>query len=73
VLCDAVYGEDDRLLLSQLKLDYRGKRGRPERPLLQRPALHALRVVRAKQVIEAPLPGDLSVLLAQLRRLRPLA
>jgi len=73
VLCDALYGEDDRLLLSQLKLEYRGKRGRPERPLLARPALHAERVVRGDLSVPAPLPGDLSVLLAQLRRLRRLA
>ncbi len=73
VLCDAVYGEDDRLLLSQLKLDYRGKRGRPERPLLQRPALHAARIVRGPLVVVAPLPADLQVVLAQLRRLRRLA
>jgi len=72
-LCDALYGEDDRLLLSQLKLDYRGKRGRPERPLLDRPALHAARLMRGIRVAaEAPLPDDLAVLLAQLRRLRPL-
>jgi 23S rRNA-/tRNA-specific pseudouridylate synthase len=72
VLCDALYGEDDRLLLSQLKLDYRGKRGRPERPLLQRPALHAERFVHGGLAVAAPLPDDLAVLLAQLRRLRPL-
>jgi 23S rRNA pseudouridine1911/1915/1917 synthase len=73
VLCDALYGEDDRLLLSQLKLEYRGKRGRPERPLLARPALHAERVVVGDLSVAAPLPDDLSVLLAQLRRLRRLA
>jgi 23S rRNA-/tRNA-specific pseudouridylate synthase len=72
-LCDALYGEDDRLLLSELKLGYRGKRGRPERPLLARPALHAERFVRGSQVVVAPLPEDLEVLLAQLRRLRRLA
>jgi 23S rRNA-/tRNA-specific pseudouridylate synthase len=73
VLCDALYGEDDRLLLSQLKLDYRGKRGRTERPLLQRPALHAERFVHGGLAVAAPVPDDLAVLLAQLRRLRPLA
>ncbi len=73
VLCDRLYGEDDRLLLSQLKLDYRSKRGRPERPILSRPALHAHRFVHGATVVEAPLPADLVVLLAQLRRLRPLA
>ena len=71
-LCDALYGEDDRLLLSQLKLDYRGKRGRPERPLLARPALHAARFTRPGLAVESPLPAELEVVLAQLRRLRPL-
>jgi 23S rRNA-/tRNA-specific pseudouridylate synthase len=73
VLCDALYGEDDRLLLSALKLDYRGKRGRPERPLLERPALHAERFVHGAHQVTSPLPEDLSVVLAQLRRLRRLA
>jgi 23S rRNA pseudouridine1911/1915/1917 synthase len=44
-LCDKLYGEDDRLLLSQLKLEYRAKRGRPERPILERPFVHAERFV----------------------------
>lgn len=70
-LCDRDYGEDDRILLSQLKLHYRRKRGRPERPLLQRPAVHAARFVRDGLTVEAPLPDDLEVVLAQLRRLRP--
>jgi 23S rRNA-/tRNA-specific pseudouridylate synthase len=77
-LCDASYHEDDRLLLSQLKLHYRPKRGRPERPVLARPALHAQRFTWERPwgedlSVEAPLPEDLTVLLAQLRRLRPLA
>jgi tRNA pseudouridine32 synthase/23S rRNA pseudouridine746 synthase len=71
VLCDRLYGEDDRLMLSQLKLDYRSKRGRPERPILARPALHAARFVHGDLRVESPLPEELSVLLAQLRRLRP--
>ncbi len=70
-LCDALYGEEDRLLLSTLKADYVAKRGRPERPLLAHPALHAERFVHGPLVVAAPLPEDWSVLLAQLRRLRP--
>lgn len=69
-LCDRDYHEDDRLLLSQLKLHYRPKRGRPERALLERPALHAGAFVRGAQRIVAELPEDLEVVLAQLRRLR---
>lgn len=71
-LCDALYGEDDRLLLSQLKIDYRPKRGRPERPVIDRPALHAVAYQHGDLRVEAELPEDLKVLLAQLRRLRPL-
>lgn len=71
-LCDRLYGEDDRILLSQLKLDYRPKRGRPERPILARPALHAGRFVCGGLDVRAELPDDLCVLLSQLRRLRPL-
>ena len=67
-----LYGEDDRLLLSQLKIDYRPKRGKPERPVLARPALHALAFEHAGRRIEAPIPDDFAVLLAQLHRLRPL-
>ena len=72
VLCDALYHEDDRLMLSELKIDYRGKRGRPERPLLDRPALHAGRFVWDGIDITTPLPKDLRVTLEQLRRLRAL-
>ena len=72
-LCDRDYGEDDRILLSQLKLHYRAKRGLPERPLLARPAVHAATFRWAGREVTAPLPEDLDVLLKQLRRLRPLA
>ncbi|MCB9897570.1 MAG: RluA family pseudouridine synthase [Planctomycetes bacterium] len=72
ILCDRDYGEDDRLLMSQLKIGYRRKRGRPERPLLEHPALHAQAFVLDDLRVEAPLPDDMTVLLAQLRRLRGL-
>lgn len=68
VMCDRLYGEDDRLLLSQIKLGYRRKRGSPERPILGRPALHAARFVWGDCLVEAPVPEDLEVCLAQLRR-----
>ncbi|GJM20683.1 MAG: pseudouridine synthase [Planctomycetota bacterium] len=73
VVGDFTHGEDSRVMLSQLKVGYKAKRGRPERPLLERPALHAARFVdpRNDRVVEAPLPRDLEVLLAQLRRLAP--
>jgi len=71
-LCDRDYGEDDRILLSQLKLHYRPKRGRPERPLLARPAVHAATFRWGAREVSAALPDDLQVLLSQLRRLRAL-
>lgn len=70
ILCDALYREDELLLLSRLKLDYRPKRGRVERPILARPALHAARFEWDDHVVEAPWPDDLEVAMAQLRRLR---
>ncbi len=72
VVCDALYRDDDRLLMSELKFDYRGKRGRPERPLLARPALHAARFCFGELDFSLPLPEELEVVLRQLRRLRPL-
>ena len=72
-LCDKLYGEDDRILLSQLKLGYRPKRGREERPILARPAVHACCFRWGERVIEAPLPDDLEVLVSQLRRHRALS
>jgi 23S rRNA pseudouridine1911/1915/1917 synthase len=70
-LCDKLYGEDDRILLSQLKLGYRPRRGKEERPILARPALHATCFRWDERVVEAPLADDLEVLVAQLRRHRP--
>lgn len=71
-LCDRDYHEDDQILLSQIKLHYRPKKGRPERPILARPALHAARFHLDDLLVEAPTPTDLELLLTQLRRLRPL-
>jgi 23S rRNA pseudouridine1911/1915/1917 synthase len=42
---DPLYGRRDALHLSELKRDYRPKRGRPERPLTSRLTLHAWRLV----------------------------
>lgn len=69
-LCDALYREGDRILLSEIKLDYRPKRGRPERPLLARPALHVRRFAWDGLEVTSPLPHDLDVLMNHLRRLR---
>ncbi|MEW6072523.1 MAG: RluA family pseudouridine synthase [Planctomycetota bacterium] len=76
---DPQYGRRDALHLSRLKADYRPKRGRPERPLIDRLTLHAARIdvpeiagdgsgVRA--VVEAPLPRDFANTLKQLEKNR---
>ncbi len=48
---DPLYGRADALSLSDFKRGYRAKRGRPERALLDRLALHASQIV-------FPLPAD---------------
>ncbi|MEO0651061.1 MAG: RluA family pseudouridine synthase [Planctomycetota bacterium] len=42
---DPLYGRRDTLKLSELKRGYRPKKGRPERPLIERLTLHARRLV----------------------------
>jgi len=70
---DSVYGGRP-LLLSQLKHDYRLKRGAEERPLIARTALHAAELTLAHPVtgaevhMTAPWPRDLMVALKYLRR-----
>ena len=62
------------LLLSQFKAGYKGKQEEVERPLLDRPALHAERLTLTQPstgrslTIEAPWPKDLTVALKQLRK-----
>jgi len=65
---DADYGGRP-LLLSQIKRKYRLKEGREERPLMDRPALHAasLTLPVPPVTITAPLPKDLTVALKYLR------
>jgi len=74
VLADALYGGGEAFRLSSVKRGYRHHEGREERPLLARSALHAASIAfvpvgaEAPIRVEAPLPGDMSVLLKQLRR-----
>jgi RluA family pseudouridine synthase len=73
ILGDQLYG-GPQLLLSKLKKDYHLKRGKTERPLIDRVALHAheLRithpVTNAEVVITSQLPHDMEVALKMLRR-----
>jgi hypothetical protein len=72
------------LRLSELKADYRPKRGRRERPLIERLTLHALAVIFPPMSedglagvdglrVEAPLPADLRRTLTQLSKVRSFA
>ncbi|MBI5435168.1 MAG: RluA family pseudouridine synthase [Planctomycetes bacterium] len=73
---DPFYGRQRTLLLSQLKNDYRKKRGEEERPLIDRTTLHAAAIEYegvdgARVRVEAPLPKDFSRALKQLAKVRP--
>lgn len=69
VVGDAGYGGTP-LLLSELKRRYKGKDDVPERPLLDRPALHAATIILAEPsvTISASLPKDMEVALKYLRK-----
>ena len=74
---DPLYGRREALLLSEIKRDYRPKRGRAERPLIDRLTLHARALSfptggdGARRVVEAPVPKDLQRTLQQLGKVRP--
>jgi RluA family pseudouridine synthase len=69
VVGDASYGGTP-LLLSELKRRYKGKDDVTERPLLDRPAIHAATLILAEPevTIAAPLPKDMEVALKYLRK-----
>ena len=73
IVGDTLYGGRP-LLLSRLKQGYRQKADRPERPLMERVALHAAELVLPHPItgevvtIQAPWPKDLNVALKYLRR-----
>lgn len=72
ILNDPLYGDETRLMLSDLKRGYKGRAD--ERPLISRLALHAESVTfthpvsREKMTIEAPLAKDFEVALKYLRK-----
>ncbi len=76
VVSDPDYGGAP-LLLSELKPGYRFKKDTPEKPLINRPAVHCAAIeiehpVRGEPLrIEAPLPKDFQVALKYLRRFAP--
>ncbi len=72
IVADDDYGGEP-LLLSELKPDYRRRKGVAERPLLQRMFLHAERVLfedvdGAAVDVAAPLPEDLAVALRHVEK-----
>jgi RluA family pseudouridine synthase len=75
ILNDAFYGDDTRLLLSDLKRGYKGRAD--EKPLIARLALHASEltvthpVTREPLTVRSPLPHEFEVALKYLRRFRP--
>jgi 23S rRNA pseudouridine1911/1915/1917 synthase len=73
---DPVYGRRDSLALSEIKRNYRVKRGRKESPLIDRLTLHAHRLEfpdseGTVHEVEAPLPKDFNRVLKQLAKVRP--
>jgi 23S rRNA pseudouridine1911/1915/1917 synthase len=82
---DPLYGRWDNLPLSRIKAKYRPKRGRPERPLIDRLTLHAAEIeipeispvvseeegaAKTRVRVRAPLPGDMVRALSQLEKNR---
>jgi 23S rRNA-/tRNA-specific pseudouridylate synthase len=73
IVGDIDYGGQE-LLLSSIKPGYRLKRGKTERPLISRVALHAEQLIvthpitKAQVKIDAPWPKDLNVAIRYLRR-----
>ena len=79
LVVDRFYGRRDEFMLSNIKSNYRSKRGRPERALMSRLTLHAACIgipsdEDATQLtrVEAPLPRDFEILLKQLQKHRNL-
>jgi len=75
ILNDPFYGNDARLLLSDLKRGYKGRAD--EKPLITRLALHASEltvthpVSREPLTVRSPLPNEFGVALKYLRKFRP--
>lgn len=74
VVADRDYGPREPLLLSQLKAGFKLRPGLREKPLLPRMFLHAQRLeltspaTGAEVIAECPLPADLELGLAKMRR-----
>ncbi len=75
IVCDVLYGDGKPLLLSTIKSKFKlSKNQLEERPLLNRLALHALRLKftdlsNEQRELEAPIPKDLKATLQQLNKI----
>lgn len=72
---DAIYGEKEVFLLSEIKKRrFKMGKDKEERPLMSRSALHAFRLTfthpgtEKEMVVEAPLPKDFKAVVQQLRK-----
>jgi RluA family pseudouridine synthase len=77
IICDALYGKEAPLFLSDIKKNWRGDRF-DERPLMGRLALHALKLKLpahngAEILLEAPYPKDMAALIKQTEKLSGIA
>lgn len=74
IVCDELYGDGKPFLLSTIKKKYNlSKNEEEERPLMNRLALHAYKLVFQKQngeevTVEAPLPKDIAACVNQLNK-----
>ncbi|MBX2923019.1 MAG: RNA pseudouridine synthase [Chitinophagaceae bacterium] len=74
IVCDAVYGNGESVLLSSIKKKFNlSKKEEEERPLFNRLALHAERLEfideqNTQHILEALLPKDMRALLQQLKK-----
>jgi len=76
IVCDALYGTEEPVLLSRIKRNYKlSKQEEEERPLLNRLALHSWKLgftdTHDKSIsLEAELPKDMAAVLQQLRKVK---
>jgi 23S rRNA pseudouridine955/2504/2580 synthase/23S rRNA pseudouridine1911/1915/1917 synthase len=74
IVCDTVYGNGEPVLLSSIKKKFNlSKNEEEERPLFNRLALHAEKLIFRDQqknlhTVEAPVPKDIRAFLQQLRK-----
>jgi 23S rRNA pseudouridine955/2504/2580 synthase/23S rRNA pseudouridine1911/1915/1917 synthase len=73
ILCDPLYGDGNPFFVSSLKRNYKHQEFEEEKPILNRLALHAARLVftddkSRKYAVDAEMPKDMRALLNQMRK-----